>query len=320
MAVAAVVSAGAVLWGTLQWYAARPLPPRKAEQATNLKKPTPKAAKKSDPVVQQAAEKNHDTETNEHAGTPPAQTLFRTKKAISAEGHPAKPKKSPAKVVEGVRLLQFAVTKRKYLGILESKRRKLEKMGLDCFIRDAEDGASIYLFCHIPRQFDPIAGKLTKHHIDYFIVDAAKVGRRVKTPVNPPAAASDRVEERPKIDRNPRLDEMAEASRRSPPARIRVREVQDPEALAERFGKYPDYETALRIARIYKERKKYAEAAAWAKKANLLDRDDERAWILYAEAEHAMGHKERAKRILKLFLDYKESKRARTLLVEWSGS
>jgi tetratricopeptide (TPR) repeat protein len=104
-----------------------------------------------------------------------------------------------------------------------------------------------------------------------------------------------------------------------PPANLTVRDAGDDlAALKLKFDQFVGYETALQIAEILYGRKVYDEASQWARRANMIDRDDERAWILYAKSEYAMGHKERAMRILTIFLDYKESKAARGLLAQWS--
>ncbi|WP_300361135.1 hypothetical protein [Hydrogenimonas sp.] len=99
---------------------------------------------------------------------------------------------------------------------------------------------------------------------------------------------------------------------------LEVKEVQDLDALIRQYEKYPRYVTALKIANLYYEKKDYENAALWARKANLIDRDDEDAWVLYAKSEYALGNRERAKRILRLYLDYRDSVKARTLLLSWS--
>jgi len=98
---------------------------------------------------------------------------------------------------------------------------------------------------------------------------------------------------------------------------LEVKEVQDLDALVRQYEKYPRYVTALKIAHLYFEKRDYENAALWARKANLIDRDDEEAWVLYAKSEYALGNRERAKRILRLYLDYRDSVKARTLLLSW---
>ncbi|WP_456452903.1 tetratricopeptide repeat protein [Hydrogenimonas sp.] len=111
--------------------------------------------------------------------------------------------------------------------------------------------------------------------------------------------------------------EAAEAPQNVKPV-IEVKDVTDLDALVKQFEKYPRYATALKIAQIHFEKGEYEAASLWARKANLLDRDDEEAWIVYARSEYALGRRERAKRILRLYLDYKDSAKARTLLMGWS--
>ncbi len=106
----------------------------------------------------------------------------------------------------------------------------------------------------------------------------------------------------------------------TPPAKpvLEVKSVTDLDALVKQFEKSPRYATALQIAKIHFERGDYEAASAWARRANRIDRDDEKAWILYAQAEYALGRKERAKRILRLYLDYRDSAEAKALLMGWS--
>ncbi|WP_457593403.1 hypothetical protein [Hydrogenimonas sp.] len=99
---------------------------------------------------------------------------------------------------------------------------------------------------------------------------------------------------------------------------LEVKEVSGLDALLEQYRNSPRYSTALKIAEGYYGKGDFENASLWARKANLLDRDDERAWILYAESEYALGREARAKRILRLFLDYKDSVKARSLLMTWS--
>ncbi len=99
---------------------------------------------------------------------------------------------------------------------------------------------------------------------------------------------------------------------------LEVKDVTSLDALLEQYGNAPRYAVALKIAESYYRDGDFENASYWARKANLLDRDDERAWIIYAESEYALGHEKRAIRILRLFLDYKDSAKARSLLMTWS--
>ena len=115
----------------------------------------------------------------------------------------------------------------------------------------------------------------------------------------------------------PKAEPQAEKNETKPKVVLEIREVADIDALLERYANAPRYSLALKIARTYYDDGDFEKASLWARKANILDRDDERAWIIYAQSEYALGREERAKRILRLFLDYKDSAKARSLLMTW---
>jgi thioredoxin-like negative regulator of GroEL len=89
------------------------------------------------------------------------------------------------------------------------------------------------------------------------------------------------------------------------------------EQLKERFERVPSYETALRIATRMFESEDFKEASAWARQANQLDREQEEAWMLYAKSQYALGAKDQAMSVLKLYLDYRSSRAASALLEQW---
>ncbi len=142
-------------------------------------------------------------------------------------------------------------------------------------------------------------------------VDAKVAVRKVKES----AVSSEK--ENPKSQRVKPENEKSETKERRK-VLLEIKEASDLSVLLEQYGNSPRYSTALKIAEIYYEKGDFEDASLWAKKANILDRDDERAWIIYAESEYALGREDRAKRILKLFLEYKDSVKARSLLMTWS--
>jgi tetratricopeptide (TPR) repeat protein len=89
------------------------------------------------------------------------------------------------------------------------------------------------------------------------------------------------------------------------------------EELQKLFAKRHSYNLAIKIAREFFSKREYNEALEWAKKANKLNRNEEEAWILYAKSLYALGKKEQAKRILRLYLEYANSSEAQKLLREW---
>ncbi len=88
--------------------------------------------------------------------------------------------------------------------------------------------------------------------------------------------------------------------------------------LIKEYENNPSYDLALQIADIFYAKKYYSKASSWARKANLLDKEQERAWIVFAQSEYKLGNKNDAKKALKLFLQNKDSKQAKQLLRQWS--
>ena len=98
---------------------------------------------------------------------------------------------------------------------------------------------------------------------------------------------------------------------------ISIKTVNSVEALIKKYKKDKKYSLALKIAQNYYDHKKYSKSLLWTKKANILDRKAEGAWILYAKSEYAKGNKKRAKEILNLYLANANSKEGDALLLTW---
>jgi tetratricopeptide (TPR) repeat protein len=87
----------------------------------------------------------------------------------------------------------------------------------------------------------------------------------------------------------------------------------------EKYNQKRSYALAIYIAKQYYLDTDYKQAGIWAKRANQLDRNQEEAWLLYAKSVYALNNKEKAIRILNIYLQYKESSKAEFLLSEWSN-
>ena len=230
------------------------------------------------------------------------------------------------------RVLQFAVSLKKHRKALQNLQRRLERFGLHCYIKSSIDGIHLYLRCYKPENFSSLIPTLKKLHYSYFHVSEEGVKKPKPYRVALSVRSEEAVESKKPKESTPQFKKSAQTEnvplpsqsdtfvrmKKSERVKLKVQKVENLDTLKARFERYPSYETALRIAKILYGRKKYAEAAAWARKANALNRDKEGAWILFAKAEYAMGEKEKAKRILRIFLDYKSSKTAQALLGEWS--
>jgi len=86
----------------------------------------------------------------------------------------------------------------------------------------------------------------------------------------------------------------------------------------EKYNKKKSYALAIYIAKQYYFDSDYKNASMWAKRANQLDRNKEEAWLFYAKSVYALGDTKKAKRILNIYLQYKDSNKAEFLLSEWA--
>ena len=86
------------------------------------------------------------------------------------------------------------------------------------------------------------------------------------------------------------------------------------------FKQNPTYETAITIARDFYGKNNFVDAATWAKKANQINREQEEAWLLYAQSYWAQGRKKEAVGVLELYMNYKDSKAATELYRTWKSS
>jgi len=77
------------------------------------------------------------------------------------------------------------------------------------------------------------------------------------------------------------------------------------------------YSSALKISKMYFEKRDYKQAVKWSKIANSLDSRKEEAWLIYAKSEYILGHKKRAKSILRIYTNSSNSRKARKLLMSW---
>lgn len=96
------------------------------------------------------------------------------------------------------------------------------------------------------------------------------------------------------------------------------KEEQPIEDWIEKYNQKKSYYPAIYIGKHYFKEKNYKQAGIWAKRANQLDRDKEEAWLYYAKSVYALDNIEKARRILTIYLQYKESPKAEILLSEWT--
>lgn len=257
----------------------------------------------------------------------PKASSLDTVKQVTGENNVTKNIRNDKKESVTYRVLQFATLMHRFEHVAIERKRELEKFGLRCYLKASEEKRHLYLRCLPPENLQDIGSTLRQKGWRYFFVtekgekypnsyqvSLATPHRRLNTfakkkrlEVSKKEASSKRVKSFSPVDIVKKREK-----------KLKVEEIENLTILQSRFQRYPSYETALHISKILYRRKKYLEAAGWARKANLIDREKEEAWILFAKAKYAAGEKERAKRILRVFLDYKLSDDAKHLLDEWS--
>ncbi len=122
---------------------------------------------------------------------------------------------------------------------------------------------------------------------------------------------------RAKEPKNQNIEELYVDKRKSEPLSISVTKLQSIDQMVNLYNKEKNYTLALKIAKNYYDSEQYSKALSWAKKANILDRKDDGAWIIYAKSEYAKGNHKRAIKILSLYLTNADSDEAKALLTKW---
>ena len=224
--------------------------------------------------------------------------------AISSVAAEQKPKPKPAKRCYG---LQLIYVHENYMQKIFDKEHEAQKLGLSCHInygkRLPNNQRQVFLVCETRRSkkdLQPIIATLQKHGIEYTIVrDSCKyLAKKPKATPSIPA--------KPQIKSSTKLSDNI----------IKTKKM-TLEQLQKLFASRKSYDLAIKIAQAYYHKGAYTKALEWARRANKLDRQKEEAWILYAKTLYKLGKKQKAKQLLKVFLDYKDSQEAKQLLKKW---
>jgi len=116
----------------------------------------------------------------------------------------------------------------------------------------------------------------------------------------------------------PKVTPLEEEIKKNKPLSMSVKKIDSIDAMQTLYEKEQTYTLALKIAQAYYDTNRYSQTSLWAKKANILERENDGAWILYAKSEYAKGHKKRAIEILKLYLANANSSEGDSLLLTWT--
>jgi len=220
-------------------------------------------------------------------------------------------KVKPVKKSGGCFAVQVLYSYDKYLGRAQEEQKRLNQEGLDCYIKRSETQKDrIYLRCnaaYTKAALNPFLDYLKKGGIgDFFIVNEdcvyAKKGYRL-----PALAKAKPVKQEPKSSKKDVKVVNVLSSKKA-----------GVEKLLQVYKRRPNYDIALKIAKEFYEKKDYQKALEWAKRANRLNRQKEGAWLLYANSLEALGKRDKAVELLRLFLNFQNSKEAQKLLTKWS--
>jgi len=85
--------------------------------------------------------------------------------------------------------------------------------------------------------------------------------------------------------------------------KIVVKSVKTTTDLIHIFEKSPTYDNAIKIAKIYFERKNYQKAVEWSKKANKIEPEKYESWYIFAKSLIKLGKVNKAKKVLIAYLN-----------------
>jgi len=220
------------------------------------------------------------------------------------------PKSSAVKIKSGVRVIQFIASSRGYYDNLAGEKKRFEKMGFSCYIKDDSDGF-FKLRCLIPENFKQVEKMLKKRGIDFFLPTESKefleqlnLKKRVSNSTTPVLKKTSKKE-----SKKEEVSHITSSLITTKKATIKE--------LIDQYNDRPGFSRAIMIAKAYYNKKDFKNAAKWAKKANSIDREREEGWVLYAKSINALGQKERAVKILKIYLSFKSSEEVRKLLMQF---
>ena len=250
----------------------------------------------------------------------PNANMVNINKTDKTEHQSIKQTKKRAVYSNGVKVIQFLAISKGDKEVLNSKKREFESMGLSCYIKNDVDGY-LKLRCLIPKNFDEIKEVLKNRGIDFFLpTESKEFLEQLKLKADNISSTKNRtIKKKNSVKKDESFNEKKKTlnvKRDKTPSLISSKKATLKE-LIEQFSHRPGFSRAIMISKTFYNRKDYKNAAKWAKKANSIDREREEGWILYAKSIYELGYKERAIKILKLYLSFKSSKEARKILKQF---
>ncbi len=155
------------------------------------------------------------------------------------------------------------------------------------------------------------------HMYSYNLLDRKKDNIIHKQPISHVKSVSNVVKKEIKRDITPKINLNKKIEPKNNSFSIVLKNLDSTEKMIKIYNEEKTYSIALKIAKLFYKQKDYKKAVIWSKKANSIEPREEEAWLVYAKSEYALGHKKRAKAILKIYINNSNSQKAKELLVSW---
>ena len=210
--------------------------------------------------------------------------------------------------------LQFLTSTGKYYSKVIQLKKRLEREGLSCYIKS--DGNSRYIFVrcnasYTQNELVPLLQRSKNEDVMIVKEECRFVSAKPSSPKFLPERKT-----QPPLSKIAAKSTPSEQTDIEKPSLILEAKPLSVQKLEQLFAKRQSYGLALQIARMYLQKKEFSKALMWAKKANNIDREKEGAWIAYAKALYGLGKKQKARRLLQIYLDFKESQKVKKVLKE----
>jgi len=123
-----------------------------------------------------------------------------------------------------------------------------------------------------------------------------------------------KVKNLPKTESLPKEIYARSSKKLSKKGNIKEVKVKDEKTLKKEFVLYNDYKSAISLAQLFFEQKKYQKAIKWAIKASRYNPGADEPWLIYAKSKKSEGQIRLAIKALKTYLKRHKSEKARKLL------
>ncbi len=168
----------------------------------------------------------------------------------------------------------------------------------------------------LPKMEKPKEEKIVKDLFYSLDIDKSYI-KEIKSPKTAPKPILKKAVPKPKIVTQVKSVKKKEIQK-SPRVTISVEKLDSIKKMISKYKREKKYSLALSIAEAYYAKEDYHNTSLWTKKANILDRRADGAWVLYAKSEYAKNNKKRAIEILRLYLANTNSKEGESQLLSWT--